>query len=92
MLKSGDRLVLDHGSKVNGHAYRLFVIRAGGTGRSNFVGRNNGFLGWTARDAYNVLDSISETLYGLIQLAGDNGGTLTLNDVIQLPDDDNGDI
>lgn len=55
-----DRLVLQSGSATYGRAWRLFVsARAGGQGGlRTFLDLDNGYLGWTKREAYCTLTGL----------------------------------
>jgi hypothetical protein len=52
---------LQIGSKVNGVAYRMMFIVEGG-GLSEAPGTSNGYLGMTAREAYDALHAITRTI------------------------------
>lgn len=62
---------LQQGDKTNGYPFRLFFTGGElGTGDSNrplFLS-NNGFLGWTKREAYTSLHLITDTLGAVVRL------------------------
>ena len=73
-LREGDLLDLQEGSKVNGRSWRLYVLRAGESGRRTLPfltagWPGGGLLGDTAREAYATLHTISAMLdYALDKL------------------------
>ena len=63
------RLVIDHGSKTYGRAYRLYHIASGETGHRNPpVGGD--YLGMTAREAYDNLTTRNSVLFDVAYLRG----------------------
>lgn len=57
-----ERLNLDYGSKSNGIAYRLFYRDPIHGGLHDTYLVSNGYLGMTAREAWNTLHTIASTL------------------------------
>lgn len=55
-----DRLVLQSGSPTYGRAWRLFVSSGPGGqgGLATFLDLDNGYLGWTKREAYCTLTGL----------------------------------
>lgn len=63
------RLVLDHGSKTYGRAYRLNRIPTGETGHwQPPIGSD--YLGMTAREAYDNLTTRTRAIHDMAQLLG----------------------
>lgn len=61
LMREGDRLDLQIGSKTYGNAYRLMLVKAGSTGRSDLFGEQ-GYLGMTAAEANLTLSGIRRAL------------------------------
>lgn len=60
---NGDsELTMQTGSQLYGNAYRLYWRDPVGGGVSSATYGPDGFLGMTARDAYNTLQTIARTL------------------------------
>lgn len=53
-----ERLELHEGNKPAGRPWRLHVTIEGSTGLAGFPGLDDGFLGWTRREAYQTLRGI----------------------------------
>jgi len=53
----GARIVIEHGSRTNGRAYRIFYIPAGESGHHSIPDWpfDRGYMGWTAREAADAL-------------------------------------
>ena|SRR5688572_13772334 len=58
ILASDDELILQEGDKINGIAYRIKRRKIGTGGWGDVFGLAQGFLGWTAKEAYVILDSL----------------------------------
>jgi hypothetical protein len=65
MIDAGDRIDLDIGSKLYGRAFRLWLIKANqGSGqRESPVIGTGGFLGMTAREAFDRLTFATGVIY-----------------------------
>lgn len=59
-----DRLRMDIGSKLYGNAFRFYYlgVHTGGHYDTDFPG----FLGWTKREAYNTLQSLTAGIYATL--------------------------
>lgn len=67
MIAPSDRLGLAHGSKTYGQAFRVYIVHEGCSGHSETpVVRSSGFLGMTAREAYERLIEATAGIYDVM--------------------------
>jgi hypothetical protein len=69
MLSPQDELHLDIGSKTYGNAYRIWVKKPGESGHyeSPVIG-SSGFLGMTAREAWDRLTMVTGVIYSSMDM------------------------
>lgn len=74
--KPTDKWVLQIGSRMNGNAYRLFAVDLPGTGlRALGFTNSNGYLGMTAREAWQVLGHYNRAWLAVLAVRDDAGET-----------------
>ena len=67
LLADGETTGMNHGSKINGIAYRLYMLKPGSTGEWNHPAFSAGqcFLGMTAGEADKTLSVIQDVLWNV---------------------------
>jgi hypothetical protein len=71
MIAADETIGLSIGSRTYGNAYRVWVNRPGeGSGHYDHpVVRSSGYLGMTARDAYDRLTTATATIHDVMYVA-----------------------
>jgi len=64
ILHPKDDIQLQTGSPQNGRAWRLYIVLGPGTGVTGAPGTNiDGYIGWSAREAYDTVRTIASAWF-----------------------------